>query len=258
MQRFCVSCIAVLLIFVSSCSSYKDIPYFQDLDQTSSLSQNISNYSPLLIRPTDILAINVTSRNPESSAIFNYNLSRINGNDVITRDNPVVGYLVDEEGNIYLPYIGALKVAGLTTSQVRDQLNTKLLSLYKDPVVNVRIINFKVAIYGDVLRPDVYTLQNEHTSVTQALSMAGDLNITAKRNNVLLIRTEEGQRKLIRLDLTSKKIFDSPYYYLKNNDEIYVQPDRTKYASVDRGYRNTSLLLSGLSIIAIVLSNINW
>ena len=131
-----------------------------------------------------------------------------------------------------------------------------LLKYYNDPVVNVRILNFKVSVYGDVERPNVYSLQNERTTSTQALSMAGDLNITAMRKTVILVREEDGKRQFIPIDLTSKKIFESPYYYVRNNDEIYVQPDRTKYATVDRGYRTATLVLSGLSIIAIVLSNI--
>jgi polysaccharide export outer membrane protein len=131
-----------------------------------------------------------------------------------------------------------------------------LLKYYKDPTVSIRIINFKVAVYGDVLKPDIYTLQNEKTTITQAIALAGDLNITAKRKNIILVREIDGVRNYLPIDLTSKKIFQSPYYYLKNNDEIYVQPDRTKYATVDRGYRTATLILSGLSVIAIVLSNL--
>lgn len=251
----CFILAAIAMIF-SACSSYQNIPYYQDLDQQKTVTQPISNESALTISPSDLLAINVTSKNPEAAVIFNYNLNNVNASQAITPENPVIGYRVDEDGNIHLPLIGKLMVKGLTTTQVRDKMTEILTGYYKDPVVNIRIINFKVAIYGDVLRPDMYTLQNERTTVTQALSLAGDLNITAMRHNVLLIRTEEGQRRMVRLDLTSKDVLNSPYFYLKNNDEIYVQPDRTKFATVDRGYRTASLVLSGLSIIAIVLSNI--
>jgi len=248
--------ILIAVISLSSCGSYKNIPYFQDLKETIPTDEQVENYSPLTIQTADILGINVSSRNPESSAIFNYNLNRVNGNVYDTSaDNPVTGYLVDQNGNIHLPLIGDLKVVGLTTAELREKLNQTLLTYYKDPVVNVRILNFKISIYGDVLRPNIYTIQNERTTITQALSLAGDLNITAKRN-VVLIREIDGKRKFIPLDLTSKKLFESPYFYLKNNDEIYVQPDRTKYATVDRGYRVATLVLSGLSIIAIVLSNL--
>jgi len=244
-----------LMIMLSSCGSYKNIPYFQDIDQQNISNQTIDNYSPLTIQPADILSINVNSRNPESSAIFNGNSNRVGG-VVSATDNSTLGYLVDPDGLIYLPLLGELKVAGLTTTQLRKKLTEKLLNLYKDPVVNIRIINFKISVFGDVLRPDTYTIQNERITITQALSLAGDLNITAKRKNVMLIRDIDGKRTFIPIDLTSKKTYQSPYFYLKNNDEIYVQPDRTKYATVDRGYRTTQLVLTGLSIIAIVLSNL--
>ncbi len=247
----------VLVIFTSSCGSYKNIPYYQDLDQNKATQEQATNYSPLTIQPADILGINVNSRNPESSAIFNYNLNRINGNNFDnSSDNPVTGYLVDEKGEIELPLLGVIKVADLSTSQLREKLGKLLLTYYKEPTVSVRIINFKVAVYGDVQKPDLYTLQNERTTITQMLSLAGDLTITAKRKNVILVREIAGVRNYIPIDLTSKKIFESPYYYLKNNDEIYVTPDRTKYAPVDRGYRNATLILSGLSIIAITFSTL--
>lgn len=255
MNKINVFFFSFFLTILSSCGSYKNIPYYQDLDQTQLSKELVNNYSPLFIQPADILAINVSSRNPESSAIFNYNLDRVKGNNNgAATDNPVTGFLVDENGEIHLPIIGSVKVAGLTTSQLRVNLKQELLTYYKDPVVNIRIINFKIAVYGDVQRPDVYTLQNERTTITQALSLAGDLNITAKRKNVILVREIAGVRTYLPVDLTSKKLFESPYYYLKNNDEIYVQPDRTKYATVDRGYRTATLAFSGLSVLAIFFS----
>ncbi|MVN22050.1 polysaccharide biosynthesis/export family protein [Mucilaginibacter arboris] len=247
----------ILIILLSSCGSYKNIPYFQDLNHTTASKEEVQNYSPLTIQPADILGVNVSSRNPESSNIFNYNLNRVNGNNYdISQENPITGYLVDQKGDIHLPLVGNLKAAGLTTSELREKLQQMLLTYFKDPVVNIRIINFKVSVFGDVQKPGIYTLTNERTTITQALSLAGDLNITAMRTNITLIREQDGKRNFIPIDLTSKKLFESPYFYLKNNDEIYVQPDRTKYATVDRGYRTATLVLSGLSIIAIVLSNL--
>lgn len=257
MNKINILYLLLLLILTSSCSVYKNIPYFQDLNHSTPTQEQITNYLPLTIQPADILGINVNSRNPESSIAFNYNLNRLNGNNFDnSTNNPVTGYLVDEKGEIELPLIGVLKVSGITTSQLKEKMRPVLLKYYKDPTVSIRIINFKVAVYGDVLKPDIYTIQNEKTTITQAIALAGDLNITAKRKNILLVREIDGVRNYLPIDLTSKKIFQSPYYYLKNNDEIYVQPDRTKYATVDRGYRTATLVLSGLSIIAIVLSNL--
>src|SRR5690606_10132902 len=109
-------------------------------------------------------------------------------------------------------------------------------------------------VLGDVMNPGVFTLQNERSTIAEALSLAGDLNITAIRTDVLLIREIEGERKFIPIDLTSKEIFSSPHFYLKNNDVIYVQPDKTKFATVDRGYRTATVALSALSVLAIVFS----
>jgi polysaccharide biosynthesis/export protein len=258
MKRETYFYLSFLLILISSCSSYKNVPYFQDLNHNQITQDQINNYSPLLIQPADILGINVNSRNPESSAIFNYNLNHVNGGSIDNAgENPITGYLVDEKGDIQLPLLGNLKVAGLTTSQLNAKLDEMLLTYYKDPVVNVRLINFKVSIFGDVLRPNVYNLQNERTTVTEALSLAGDLNITAKRTNIILIREQNGKRSYIPIDLTSKKLFDSPYYYLRNNDEIYVQADRVKYSQVDSRFQVASLVLAALSVVAIVFSTLH-
>jgi polysaccharide export outer membrane protein len=247
----------LITVVLTSCGSYKTIPYFQDLNHDINTSETITNYRPLTIQPSDILAVNVSSRNPESAAIFNYNLNRVNGNSFDTsHENPLTGYRVAADTTISLPLLGIIKVSKLTTDELSKILVAKLQTFYKEPSVNIRIINLKISIFGDVARPNSYTLQNERTTITQALSLAGDLNITGMRKNVILIREKDGKRNFIPIDLTSKKLFESEYYYLQNNDEIYVQPDRTKYATVDRGYRTASLVLSGLSIIAIVLSNL--
>jgi polysaccharide export outer membrane protein len=237
------------------CNSYRHIPYFQNLPPAG--TEAIENYAPLKIQAQDVLAINVNSLNLEVAAVFNYTLNRVNGNNnENSASNPVQGYVVDENGEINLPYIGALKVAGLSLLETRNVLQKRLATYTKEPIVNIRILNFKVSVLGDVLRPDVYHIGNERVTLTEALSMAGDLNITALRTNVLLIREQEGQRQYHHLDLTSKEVFTSPYYFLRNNDVIYVQPDKTKFATVDRGYRTATLVLSGLSIFAIVLSNL--
>lgn len=246
----------LLLSVACSCSSYRKIPYFHDLDKENPTSEQINNFSPLTIQPEDILGIHVSSLNPEASAIFNYNLNRVNGNNFENSvTNPVVGYLVDQQGEIQLPLIGGMKVAGLTTASIREKLKGQLETYLKEPVINIRILNFKVSVFGDVLRPGVYNVQNERITITEALSLAGDLNITAVRQ-AILIRELEGKREFIPIDLTSTEIFENPYYYLKNNDVIYVQPDRTKFATVDRGYRNATILLSAMSVAAIIFSTL--
>jgi polysaccharide export outer membrane protein len=243
----------MVLLSLTSCS-YKAVPYFQNLTTNGENEEAIKNYAPIVIAPDDILGISVSSLNSDASAVFNYNLKTVSGLNQTTSNNPVVGYLVDENGQIQVPYIGNMKVGGLTLSQIRVQLQKQLQEYLKEPVVNVRLINFKLSVMGDVLRPGVYPVEGQHISIPEALTMAGDLNITAMRTNVTLIREIDGKRKYIPIDLTSKRLFNSPYYYLKTNDIIYVQPGKNKFASVDNSYRNIGILLSALSIVVILLT----
>jgi polysaccharide export outer membrane protein len=240
------------LVIFSSCNNYKKVPYFQDLD-TLNTTQKIKNFSPLTVQPGDILALNVSSSNPEASSIFNYNLNTVNGTNMVNPNNPVIGYLVTPKGEIVLPTLGAVKVSDLTLSGVEALLRTQLTPYLKECVVNVRLINFKISVTGDVQRPGVYSVQNESCTLNEALTMAGDLNITALRN-ILIIREKDGNREFIHIDLTSKNLFQSPYYYLKSNDIVYVPPGKNKFASVDNNYRTISLVLAFLSIVAIVVT----
>ncbi|WP_207425348.1 polysaccharide biosynthesis/export family protein [Pedobacter sp. SYSU D00535] len=244
------------LLFVltfSSCNSYKKIAYFQDLNKNAS-REDVNNFTPLKVETDDVLGISVTSLNPEASSIFNYNLNTINGTSVNNAANPVIGYVVDSKGDIFLPLIGSMKVQGLTLTEVRDQIRKRLLTYLREPVVNIRLLNFKVSVLGDVARPGSYPVQSERITVTEAIALAGDLNITAQRDNILLVREREGKREYIPIDLTSKRLFNSPYYYLRSNDVLYIQPGKVKYASVDNSYRTVGLLLSALSVIAIILT----
>ena len=241
------SAIAVIL---SSCSSYKKVPYFQDLNRSKVTSEDITNLSAITIQPDDQLSISVTSLNQDAANVFSNNIQN-SGTD---SDGPVYGYVVNSKGEIKVPLLGVVKVSGLTSDQLSAQLQQQLLSFLSKPNVAVRIVNFKVAVLGDVLRPNVYRSPGERLTITEALSLAGDLNITAKRDDITLVREVNGKRTYIPLDLTSKKIFESPYFYLKPNDLIFVQPSKLKLATVDTGYRNASLIISALSLIAIAVS----
>jgi len=253
-----------LCLIVSSCglfsdkavfkdSGYKNVSYFQDVNHSGYFEEKINNYTPFKIQNGDILGINVNSINQEAASVFNTSTNRVNGAapDAVS---PVYGFKVDGSGNVQLPLVGDMKVVGMTTDQVAKQLSTNLLPYLKSPIVNIRVLNFKVSILGDVLRPNVYNIQNERININEAISLAGDLNITANRKNVLLVREEDGNRTYYTIDLTKKDLFSSPYYYLHNNDVIYVDPDKTKYDTVSRSYKRTTLTLSALSIAAVVLS----
>lgn len=244
------------VLFLCSCDSYKQVPYFQDLNRSSIVQENIKNFAAYTIQPGDILAIPISdAANKDAAEPFSPNLNRLNGNIMdANTSNPIVGYLVDEKGNIQMPLLGTMKVQGYTLGELREQLLKVLTQYLKSPIVSIRITNFKISVMGDVLRPDIYTYQTDQVTITQALASAGDLNITAKRNSLLLIREVDGKRVFVPLDLTSKNLFESPYFYLKNNDILYIDPDRTKFANVDRGYRNATIVLGVASVLAVIAS----
>jgi polysaccharide export outer membrane protein len=236
--------LGLITIGVTSCNSYEKVLYFQDLDKSGMHKEVINNYAPLSIQTEDILEINVSSLSPEASAVFSFSSS-------VGKSGASSGsqYLVDHSGEINFPMLGPLKVAGFTTSELREQLRSKLLSYLKEPIVNIRILNFKVSVIGDVVNPGVYNVPNEKITIPEVLSMAGDLQLSAKRNNVLLVREQDGHRQFIPIDLT-KNIFQSPYYYLKNNDLIYVQPDKSKVGATSKTF---NIVASALSLTAIVV-----
>lgn len=260
MDKLRVFILFVFSVTIVSCGRYKQIPYFQNLSLNKQMAENIDNFSSITIQKDDVLGIYVSSLNQEASAAFNMRLTRVNSNNEdVTASNPInpfEGHLVDNNGEIQFPVLGKMKVTGLTTNQLKEQLTEKLKQYLKSPVVTARIINFKISVFGDVGRPDVYQIKNERVTLLEALAMAGDLNITAKRKNVLLIREQDGIRNYIPIDLNSKALFTSDYYYLKSNDVIYVEPDKTKYAPYDIGYRNATLIVAALSVVAIALSTV--
>lgn len=246
-----LSAFFIAVCLFSSCASYKNIPYFEDLNKSQVNSEDITNANALTIQPADRIALDVTSVNPEAAAVFNNHVPNA-GTD---QTSPVYGYLVDQKGNVSLPLLGTVKVSGLTPDQLSAQLQQQLVSYLNKPTVSVRVVSFKIAVMGDVLRPNVYYSNSERLTITEALTLAGDLNITAKRNDIILVREIEGKRTYIPIDLTSKKVFESPYFYLKSNDLIYVTPGKHKMATVEtQGYRNASLIISALSLVAIAIS----
>ena len=255
----------VMLCFGSSCSSYQHIPYFQDLNKDKITTEEITNYHPLTIQPGDLLGIHFNSLNPKASDIFNYNLVRENGDSMgngASPDRPaesaVIGYLVDQKGNISLPLVGNMYVAGLTTTEIATKIKAKVKDLLSEPAITVRLMNFKVSVLGDVQHPGTFPVTDEKLTVTQALALAGDLNITGIRNNIFLIREISGKREYIPINLNSKETFTSPYYYLKNNDVIVVQPNREKAAVSGTGLQKASIIVSALSILAILATQIKF
>ncbi len=249
--------------FFSSCSSSKKVVYFQDLQDTSKISSQIINEAyEVKIQPDDILEIIVSSLNPEATAPFNLgsaittNYSSagtpITGSNVTTNNN-FAGYLVDKQGRIDFPVLGKMKVDGYTTIQLKDTLEHKLDTFLSNPIVNIRLLNYKITVLGEVTHPAAYTIPSERLTVIDAIGMAGDLTIFGKRENIMVIREESGQRKFVRLNLNSSDIFKSPYFYLKQNDIVYVEPNKAKIAtSGPLSLQKISLVVSILSLLSII------
>lgn len=239
------------LVALSSCSvkKYQTIPYFIDLPKDSINSE--ASILPLLIRiqKGDAFTMDVSSQNSMASALFGN--SNINGS-METGSSSLKSFYVDNEGNIRIPLAGSIQIEGLTLIEARIKIENQLKIYLKEPVVNLKLTNFRISILGDVARPGAYFANNENINVVEAIALAGDLNITAQRNNILLVRQNEGKREYIRMDIQSKNIFSSPYFYLKSGDVLYVQPGPAKYESIDNKYRNFSAILSVISVLTII------
>jgi polysaccharide export outer membrane protein len=207
------------------------------------------------IQPNDILSIRVSSLNPEASEIFNTpnEPPPVYVQATATTTNSY-GYLVNQEGNIQFPVIGNIKASGFSKQQLKEQI-TKLLidkKLLVDPIVDVRYLNYRVSVIVEVTRPSVVTVPSEKITIFEALALAGDLTIYARRDNLLLIRDENGKRLTRRIDLNSRDILKSPYYFLKSNDIIYVEPGKNKVASTRQVNIWLPVIFSFLSLAIIV------
>jgi polysaccharide export outer membrane protein len=245
---YTAACYFFLSALLVSCNSYKRTAYFQDVNRNAVTNETVTNYKAFTIQPEDLLGINITSRNPEASAVFNFASNPIN----VEAEN-FGGYLVDQEGEVQLPIIGSIKAHGLTTAQLKEQIRIKLIPYLKEPVVMIKLINFKISVMGDVAKPGLFKVQSERLTIPEAISLAGDLNMTAIRK-ILIIREKDGERQYVTVDLTKKSLFNSPYYYLKTNDVIYVEAGKTKDPVLNQTYQKIGLFLSVASVVAIFLT----
>ena len=158
------------------------------------------------------------------------------------------GYLIDKDGMIDFPIIGKIKIAGLDRNEAIELLKNQLSVYIKKPIVNIRILNYKITVIGEVSKPGTFTIPNERITILEAIGIAGDLTITGKRNNVLIIRDIDGQKINFRVDLTKNELFKSPVYYLNQNDVVYVEPNRTKINSSAINPSNAGIIISSISL----------
>jgi len=245
----------LLLLFVSyslitSCVSVKKAKYFNDLADTMSapyIVQPATAYVDPRIESNDILAITVqtVTQNPGNSPITSNSVGTF---------SELNGFLVDKNGYVELSLIGFVKVGGLTTAEARELIKQKAKEFYNNPVVNVKIANFEIEVLGDVNRPGKINIPSEKISILDAIALSGDLPLTAKKDNILLIRTTGDEKKFVRLNLNSSKIFQDPYFYLKQHDVVVVEPNKFKVQSSDNTIiRNLGILSSLISIASLAL-----
>lgn len=252
----CVLCLGM----TTSCISNKKMIYLQGATQQYALPQEIMDYTELQVQPDDQLAISVASKDVELLARFNNNTLIGGGNNSQTGTNTVnvssgVSYFrVNKDGNIEFPIFGTIHVGGMTTGEISAMIQKRMIDegYINDAVVNTKIMSFKVTVMGDVKNPGTQTYQGERLTILEALGKAGDLTNSAYRNNVLVIREENGQRKAFEVNLLDNQaVFNSPAYYLQQNDVIYVQPNKSQRV---KGSTSYTWLSVGSTVVGMVVS----
>ncbi len=216
-----VSLLMMVIFFLSSCASKKEVVYFQNTGSFETIVDK-NSFTPKF-KVDDLVSIHVSTLNSEASAPFN--LFRGASEGGIRPEQ--VDYLVDKSGEIDFPVIGKVKISGLSAEEVRVLLRQKLNDYLKDPIINIRLKNFTVTILGEVNRPGTYPISGERITILEALGYAGDLTVKGIRENVMVIRDFDGTKVYTRLDLTKKEAMSSPVFYLTQNDVVYVEPNKS-------------------------------
>lgn len=238
-----------------SCTNTKKIAYFRDAQDTAFRASLPIVQAPF--QKNDLLTIKISSLNAKASADFNQSAGG-DGAAAPGANNQGANYLIDNNGNIEMPMLGYIKAEGLTKAQLRDKITNLILEkkLLLEPMVDIRQVNFDVTILGEVARPTVINVPSEKISLVKALGLAGDLTIYGKRDNILLIREEDGARVTRRLNLNSTDFLNSPYYYLQPNDVVYVEPNEAKVAVSGRSQQIIPIVFTSISVLLLVLDKV--
>ena len=238
----------------SSCVSSKKLIYLNDLtDSTVAIKSSQTSFANL-IQKNDLLAITVGGSNAADLLIINSGNGMVQGG-AVTGVGSVFGYLVEADGTIKIPYIGKVQTAGLTRMELETFLTEQFMVYTKNPVVNVRFLNYSVSVLGEVNgRGGRFSMTNERMTILEAISMAGDISEFGRRDNVMVIREVNGERKIARINLLSKDIFISPYYYLKTNDVVYVEPVKAKFISRSGIPQYLTIVAVGLSLLLTIIN----
>lgn len=258
MKKIIYSLVATAMImFLTGCGSGKGVPYFTNIDSTSLAGSR--GLFDARIMPKDELTITVNTTDPDAAAPFNLQVRNQlgSGKQMSAGGGSLQGYLVDNSGFINFPVIGKIHVSGLTKSECEDLIKSKIqpyLARTENPVVTVRMSSYHITVMGEVGHPSVIPVSTEKISVLEAIAQAGDLGVYGKRNNILLIREDaRGEKHAVRLNLNDANIINSPYYYLQQNDVLYVQPNSVKAKTSGVG-SSTTIWFSFIGIVTSVAS----
>ena len=240
-----------------ACGTPTQIAYVNDAPRDTAVA--VSGEFSKGIQPNDLLYIYVESSSPEVTLQFNQETNKIayaNGQVINPGSSSVTGYLVNQNGEITFPVLGKIKVEGMTHAQLAKMIEERLVNEghILDATVTIKLMNFKVCLLGDVAKPGMITATGERLTIFEALSMVGDLTIYGQRTNVTVIREENGVRTVGELDLTSKDVFNSPYYYLHQNDVVYVEPNKKRKRDAERDNITLTYITSAVSIVSTIAS----
>jgi len=242
--------IIIYILTFSSCAQKRDLAYFSNLAPQS--AEKTIREESIKIQQNDLLSININSLNPESNTLFTVNRQNAAG----ATDEGPAGYRVAKDGMITLPVIGNIKVEGLTITQTQDSLIEKLAKYVKEPLVEVQLLNFKITVIGEVNTPSSFTIPGDHINLLEALGMAGDMTVYGKRENVLVIREQNGKRIMKRLNLNREDVLNDPFFNLMQNDIVYVEPDKSKAIEYSPSTRIMPIVIASISAVAVLISAI--
>ena len=243
----------VLILFIllySSCAERRNLVYFSNLAKHTG-SEKLEDQS-VKIQPNDLLRISVTSLNKESNVLFASNAQ--NNNNSYGYVQEPSGYRVSNRGEVNFPVTGYFKLDGLTITQAEDSLAKKLNKYVSNAIVDIQILNFKITVIGEVNRPSSFTVAGDHINLLEALGMAGDMTAYGKRENVLIIREQNGQRVMKRLNLNQENTLTSPFFTLKQNDIVYVEPDKSKAIEYSPNTRLMPIVIASISAVAVLIT----
>jgi len=246
----------VFLFVLNSCKIREKIVYFNKESKDSSSTSINLNFSPKL-KIDDFISVNVSDADLETVALFNAQSNSVQQSSYSNGNSAAVGYLIDRNGEVNLPVIGKVKLVNLFREEAILLIEEKLKFYLKNPVVQLQILNYKITVLGEVSSPGTFRIPNERITVLEAIGLAGDLKISGLRRNVLVVREENGIRKEYRLDLTSKNVFNSPVYYLHQNDVVYVEPNASAITNSTFIKSNGPLIISVTSLVLSILIILN-